>query len=339
MARCVCEVAYKRSVVIGGNYGYKKLKGQRAVMMATCVRCDNKWPTPDRDTFQCPKCKFRKINKYVELIICPVHGIRGPQTVPMQEMLSKLRVIDREPRNIPYYVERLAKRRKFSHSRWNDGEWLTVLGYSQFRNSNGCTFEKPLADDMLQVLKRNLAYDHALLAHALRKYGFFIRDFLREKGVEVRWVKGDVFLNGMLKGNLFPLIEQIRKYRVLYVGPAHCRKLPEDGWFDLVAFVEPPPLNAHRVKEKIVRQVLDTIEKHDVEFIGWSSGLASKVFIDEVFLATGGQVTQIDFGSSFDGFYKPLPHIQKRNPDGSRSYIRKGGHDWPKLHKQNTEGK
>ena len=301
--------------------------------MGVCKKCNHKWVERNISQQNCPKCNYGHVVLNCQQIICPLHGSVGPQTQEFVKMCQDMRPVKRVGRNVAYYTERLKRGEPFSHARYNDGEWLTLLGYYTFKNSNKCTFEKPLSVAMIQALKNNRPYDHALLSHALWRYGLHIKEFLEKHKIRVKWVKGDVILNGMLRGRLFPMFEQIRNYKVLYVGPIHTQNL--DKFFPLVDHVLPPPQNAHRDKKRILAEVMMKVERHSINFIGWSSGLASKVFIDDVFDMTGGEVTQIDFGSSFDGFFRPLKHVK---PGGSRSYIRKGSYNWDELLRLNTEG-
>lgn len=333
MTACICNQSKKRVHVVRGNSAWKVLRSHRVLCMGVCKRCKHKWIEVNISQLNCPKCNYAHVVLNCEQAICPLHGVRGPQTQEFSDMLRGMRSIEREGRNVNYYAQKLKKGEPFSHARYNDGEWLTLFGYYTFRNSNKCTFEKGLSVAMIKVLQNNRPYDHALLSHALWRYGLHMGEFFKRHKIKVKWVKGDVVLNGMLTGRLFPLFEQIRAYRVLYVGPVHTKRL--DQFFPMVAHVQPPPQNAHRDKKRILAEVMQKIEKHSINFIGWSSGLASKVFIDDVFEMTRGEVTQMDFGSSFDGFFKPLRHVK---PGGSRSYIRKGSYNWNELLRLNTRG-
>lgn len=241
---------------------------------------------------------------------------------------------------LSHFVNLLETRQPFSFSRWGDGEWLTTLGYIGLHNSNGCTFTQELCNDYRQVLDNQHDYYHGILGIARRKKGEEIEKFLKSQHCDIVWYNGDVFLKAALKGKLFPLVEQVREYRVLYIGNERLRYLNMrgKGFFSYQAYIQPPPLNAHLKKERILNQVRALVNKHKIELIGWSSGLATKVFIDEIFKWSSGEITQIDFGSLFDGYFSPLSHIADRlhHNTGSRSYIRKGGHDWDDLLKLNT---
>jgi hypothetical protein len=248
--------------------------------------------------------------------------------------------------SLKWFVKNLKKNIPFTFARYGDGEWLTILGFYGMHNSNGCTFTRSLSDDMRAVLKRQNNYHHAILKIARRERkvpyqgewlpygGPVIQQWLDDNNITLNWYNGDVLLEESLKGKLLPLIEQIRERRVLYVGNKRLRDLNMKGigFFPYVAYIEPPPRDAHLAKTAILPQIFKTIRKYKIDFIGWSSGLAGKVFIDEVFMRFP-EVIQIDFGSMFDGYFTPMDNV---NPAGSRSYIRKGGYDWAALLQANT---
>lgn len=245
---------------------------------------------------------------------------------------------------LSYYVDLMKESKPFSFARYGDGEWLTILGFYGLHNSNGCTFTQVLSDALRGVLKRQNNYFHSILMVAKKErpinfkgeqvpYGASaISQWLDDNGVTMDWYNGDVLLDANLAGELYPLIEQVRGRRVLYVGNEKLRGLNGRGvgFFDYITYVQVPPTNAYQAKDVILGDVLRYIKKYKIDFVGWSSGLAAKVFIDEVFMYEPG-VTQIDFGSSFDGYFEPLSHIKMMGRNGSRSYIRKGGFDWKKL--------
>ncbi len=250
------------------------------------------------------------------------------------------------PLPLSWFVNKLKNNEPFTFARYGDGEWLTILEFLGMKNSNGCTFTEDLSRDMRAVLRRENPYYHAILKIAKRErpvsfkgqpvpYGGSVIDkWLKANDVWLAWYDGDVLLEESLKGNLFPLIEQVRERRVLYVGNERLRGLNmrNAGFFPYLAYVEPPPRDAHRVIDQLLKDIFSAIRRNRIDFIGWSSGLASKVMIDEVFMKYP-EISQIDFGSMFDGYFEPLPTV---NPNGSRSYIRRGKYDWDDLLLSNT---
>jgi hypothetical protein len=241
---------------------------------------------------------------------------------------------------LSHYVDILRDGGNFSFSRWGDGEWLTVIGYYGQHNSNGCTFTPELSAVLNDVLQKNNPYYFGMLKISVNRRSGEIVPYIERTGIDIDWVDGDVFLEESLDGNLFPLIEQIRKRRVLYVGNERLRGLNmrDKGFFPYVVYVQPPPIDAFGERERILDQVVDSIERYNIDFVGWSSGLAAKYFIDQVFEEYGYSITQLDFGSMFDGYFEPLPHIQNREwkNKASRSYILR--YDFDKLLTLNTGG-
>lgn len=248
--------------------------------------------------------------------------------------------------SLNWFVDKLKNNEPFTFARYGDGEWLTILGFYGMHNSNGCTFTEALSKDLRAVLRLENSYHHAILKVARRErpvpfngqqmpYGGSVIDrWLKGNDVCLSWYNGDVLLEESLEGRLFPLIEQVREKRVLYVGNERLRGLNmrNRGFFPFMAYVEPPPRDAHRVTDGLLRDVFASIRRNRVDFIGWSSGLAGKVMIDEVYMKYP-EITQIDFGSMFDGYFEPMNHV---SVNGSRSYIRSGKYDWDELLERNT---
>lgn len=236
---------------------------------------------------------------------------------------------------IGYYVERLSLGEPFTFARYGDGEWLAILGRYGILNADGCVIDKPLSDLLRGVVRAQRPYQHAMLTIAMREYGDEISAWLKDNNITMPWYGGNVFLYQSLKGNLFPLVSAIRKRRVLFVGNSRLRGLNEYGFFEYKDYIETPPIDAYKSRDRIMNDVFRSIDKNRVDFIGWSAGFAAKVFIDEVF-THHPEITQIDFGSMFDGYFDPLPHIVERGKTASRSFIEKGGFDWDDLRKRNT---
>jgi len=236
---------------------------------------------------------------------------------------------------VGYYVDKLSSGEPFAFARYGDGEWLAVLGRCGVRNADGCTTDRALSDLLCDVVKAQRPYQHAMLTIAKRRFGDEIDAWLQENEVTMPWYNGNVFLYQSLKGNLFPLISEIRKRRVLFVGNNHLRGLDKRGFFEYEDYVESPPVDAYKSKDRIMKDVFRSINENRIDFIGWAAGFAAKIFIDEVFFRHP-EITQIDFGSMFDGYFEPLPHIRAMGKTGSRSYIESKEYDWDDLRKRNT---
>ena len=229
-------------------------------------------------------------------------------------------------RDLIYYVNKLHDHESFGLARYGDGEWLTILEYYDQKNSNGCTFTRELSKDLCRVIRKKYEYDYSILQIAIRRLRSEIEPWLAKEKIDIKWFQGDVLLNANLHGRLYPLIEQLRKRKILYVGPEHCRDL-HDEFFEIRAFIQPPSINAHIVKERIEHEIFDILDNNDIDFIGFSSGLASKVFIGDVWEYSNGEIPIMDFGSMWDGYFD----IQ------SRSYIRDGTFDFSQIKELNLQ--
>jgi predicted O-methyltransferase YrrM len=235
---------------------------------------------------------------------------------------------DLKRHTLPYYVDLLDRGEPFGFARYGDGEWLTILGEYGRKNSNGCTFTKELSDALRNVLRNNFPYEHSILRIARRKLSERIGDFLQTHGYEVKWTIGDTFLDVMLKGKLYPLINQLRRRRIVYVGPDHLKDL-DKTFFRIAQYVQVPKRNAILERDRIVPEIQQAVQNTGATIVGFSSGLHSKVFIDDIWRHFDGSITLIDFGSMWDGFFS-VP---------SRSWIRKGEHNFKRLLKMNTKGR
>jgi len=233
-----------------------------------------------------------------------------------------------EQNDLDYYVQMLAEGKPFGFSRFSDGEWLALLGHIGQKNSNGCTFTLEVQDALFQVLENYHPYEHTVTRIAREKLGAEIGAFIEEYGIATEWTLGNVFEDAMKEGRLWPLINQLRSKRVMYVGPAYLKQIHEK-FFRLVGYVEIPPQDAIKERDKIVANIIDMMAETDAEVIGFSGGHHAKVFIDEVWRLVTDQVTLIDFGSVWDGMLGVK----------SRKYIRQGAYDFEALFEKNIRGR
>lgn len=236
--------------------------------------------------------------------------------------------MNQKGRSIQYYIDKLDNDKPFTLARYGDGEWRTILGgkYRDGHNSNGCTFTKSLGIALGKAVRDQFTYDYGILRVARRNHRAEIERWLKRNHVITSWVDGDVILNSILSGTAFPLFEQLRKKKVLLVCPDHCLKFSTLGFFSPVAYVVPPPRDAYDHRKSVLSEVEYAIGKFNIDVIGWSSGLAAKHFIHEVYKVYGNVISQIDFGSAWDGFFGV----------GSRSYVRRGKVLWDDLIEVNS---
>lgn len=209
----------------------------------------------------------------------------------------------------------------FSFSRWGDGEWLPVLGYYKTKNADGSDITPTLGYELRRVIYNDLNYYHGMLAITFancdRKA---VNRFLSGNTTTANWYRGDCLLDSMLAGELKPLIEKIREHKVLYVGPKHLRPLNND-FFEYKHYIEIPNSNSYKQRKNVLKKIENVID--NVDFIGYSAGMLSNMLIDDVFKKYP-EITQIDFGSSFDGYFGVI----------KRSYAKQV--NWDELLKKNS---
>lgn len=227
-----------------------------------------------------------------------------------------------------WFVNQLAGEEPFTFTRFGDGEWRTIIGgiYIGLRNSNGCTFSKKLSNELRGVLQKNKPYRRGILRIAIRQHKKEIEDYLVGSNCQVKWYKGDTLLGDSLRGNIFPFVEQLRERRILMVGQPFLRGLGLLGFFKPITFVHTPPVNAIEYKEEILDKVRRVIDRYYIDTVLWSSGLHTKIFVDELFDDYSTEITMIDCGSMWDGYMR-IP---------SRTYIRRGKVKWNDLIEVNT---
>lgn len=230
--------------------------------------------------------------------------------------------------NLKHYVDLLSTDSPFGLARYGDGEWLAILGEIGRKNSNGCTFTQELCDLLRDVLKNNLPYEHSILSIARRKLGSRIGKFLKEGEYEVEWTMGDTILEASTNGKLWPLIAQLRQKTIVYVGPEYMRPI-HDLFFKYVSYIQIPPVNAYEERERIILEIIEAVEKDDANFIGFSSGHHTHIFMDALWTHFNGEISMIDFGSIWDGYLGVK----------SRKYLRKDQHDFDELYIKNIRRK
>lgn len=228
---------------------------------------------------------------------------------------------------IPYYVDLLHNNKPFGLARYGDGEWLAILGEIGRKNSNGCTFTQELCDALRGVLRNNLPYEHSILRIARDRLGARIGKFLGETDCEVEWTIGNTVADASTSGKLWPLIAHLRQRKILYVGPKYLRDINK-VFFKYMAYVEVPPIDAYKDRVRIIQEIMEAVER-GADFIGFSSGHHTHIFIDAIWQKIRNRISFIDFGSVWDGYLGVK----------SRKFIRSEQYNWKELLMKNTRGK
>ena len=224
-----------------------------------------------------------------------------------------------KPLTLDWLADEMEAGRRYSFSRWGDGEWAAMLG-DYGPNADGVNLSEKMGRALREVVGRQRPYLHGMLPVALRVYGEQIEEYWQEQELwRDCWYQGEVLLEGMLTGNLLPLLNQLRQRRVLYVGPQYCRQVKQ--FLSLSGFVGVHGSEAFDDRARILTSVLMAIGGLDIEVVCYSAGPASNWLIAEIYEVVEGKVWQLDFGSMWDGFFGV----------SSRSYIKNGGINWEAL--------
>jgi len=217
-----------------------------------------------------------------------------------------------------FYVDKLHKDEPFSFARYGNGEWDCILELYHRTRSGSQKF----TPDLRKALEQSLIEKHTGAYYtALQSTGFLQRigllaklePWLAHNAPDLAWHDGEVFTKASMKGRLFPLIEVLKRHRVVVVGPKWLMKLP-------FASVFVP------VRTRDCWQDVDAIEKQlrDLKgvVISFSAGPATKVLIHRLQPIIGKHSWLIDFGSVWDPYCgvnsrryhgRITPAVQRRN--------------------------
>ena len=202
------------------------------------------------------------------------------------------------------YVDKLKDNKHFSFVRYGDGEWIALIKGS---GSVACRMQvvnPQIQSDMIRSLT-----DHAAergIIFGMQNYGFrifgqLIPDFLQKHQLEsIQWVDADVFHNTSRDGLLYPLIEQLRKMKVVIIGPNLLRSL--SGHIHYAKFFEVNMKNCYQDQVAIKAKILQVHSelKENVVYM-FCCGPLAKTLILDLHLQMPKNFL-IDFGSLWDVF-------------------------------------
>jgi hypothetical protein len=197
---------------------------------------------------------------------------------------------------LQFYVDKIKNGEKFSMARYGDGELYCMWG-KQGQNSNGCKYYPELRADLLKGLttlqmKPNFIYGLQRVLprdeeRVMREYG----------GID--WYDTEIFSEAVAKGELYPLVEQLRKMKVVVIGnnsiTDFCR-----GELGVTGFIYVEPSNAYDQKEHVLDHVKKLAKLSGADVFLFSCGMAANVFIHELHGKVDGWL--LDMGHIWDPF-------------------------------------
>lgn len=199
-----------------------------------------------------------------------------------------------------YYINRMDS--EFAFVRYGDGEFNSILGQIKGHNCDGHNYFPALGQGLRKsLIGQDDNYVRAIGWLALEgKNESRVVNYLKENKLTYDWHDTDVFLKASLAGQLNPFIKKIRKYKGLYVCPAHLKPLAENELgFDTLDI---PYKNMFLHINQIQERLLDKIDKY--ELVCFSGGMPAKILIHKMWFEFGKRGIFLDIGSTFDGYVK-----------------------------------
>ena len=126
-----------------------------------------------------------------------------------------------------------------------------------------------------------------------------MKKFLSKNSIRIDWQDADVFHYCNNKATLFPLVNQLRKMKVVMIGPAHLRAVDE-RLFPYAHFIEIPAKNCYLSVDEIQKQLLDIYDKSGPAVFAFSASMTTNVLIQKLYPVMGKTSWMIDFGSLWD---------------------------------------
>jgi hypothetical protein len=227
--------------------------------------------------------------------------------------------------DLGYYVAPLRESAPYSFSRFGDGEWSAILGMTG-ANCDGHEYFPELGADLRRALIEHRGYFYGMQTRALKNLGRPLRRFLRDNNLKISWHDSDVFHYCSTAGTLFLLIQQLRRMKIVLIGPERLRGL-KDTVFSYDHFIEIPLKNCYLVKDAVIGQIRDYYRDHGPAVFGFSASMATNVMIHELFPLLGSSSWLLDFGSLWDAYV------------GVNSRGGKSGDQWDAIMKRNINGR
>jgi len=229
------------------------------------------------------------------------------------------------PTPLSYYVGRLAANEPFSFVRYGNGEWDGIRGT---RDRTGSGSQKLNVPGLQQDLMRSLMMAHKSGNYLLGMQNYMqkrpewqgVTQWLKDHAPGLTWHDADVFHHASSRAELWPLIQELRKKSLIFIGPPHLGKisarLPYQG------HVVVPLPNGYQNKKKIRRAILK--QKGPAVFC-FSAGPLAKVLIYELFPVLGKENFLIDFGSLWDVYVGVKSRSYHKKITAAKTKINFGG--------------
>lgn len=200
--------------------------------------------------------------------------------------------------NLQYYVDKLKNGEKFSLARFGDGEMYCMWG-KQGQNSNGCRYSPELREALLDSMKHK---DDPTFIYGMQRVLPKDRERMEKEYPDVDWHDTEIFSEAVANGELYPLIEQLKKMPLVVIGNESIMSFITDTFVheDVKEnfYIEVKKYDAYDEQKHIIESCLKHKDQQRVYL--FSCGMAANAFISELHGKIDGWL--IDVGHIWDPF-------------------------------------
>lgn len=190
---------------------------------------------------------------------------------------------DMKSYNLQYYVDKLKKGEKFSLARYGDGEMYCMWG-KQGQNSNGCRYSPELRQALLDSMKHK---DDPSFIYGMQRVLPHDRERIEREYPDIDWHDTEIFSEAVANGELYPLIEQLRKMNVTIIWNSDISSVLPNS-----RLIKIPSSNAFDLRDEIISKIDNS------EVIIFCCGMAANALIGE--LHNRIDAFLLDLGHIFD---------------------------------------
>ena len=215
-------------------------------------------------------------------------------------------MIEIEDRPLEWYVDALKRKEYFSFPRFGDGEWFAIIRGGGTMSARLQKIDHKIQRDMTEALLRfastpGIVFGMQRNVMRRRRLRESVTRFVAEHKLGISWVLADVLHFASRDGLLYPLLEQLRKMKVVVIGP--CFLLSgQNELFNYHAFVGVPPRECYSSKAQIMSDILSIHRETSEDMVySFSCGLLAETLILELHERMSGNFL-IDVGSLWDVF-------------------------------------
>lgn len=200
---------------------------------------------------------------------------------------------------ITSYCYLLDRQIPFAFSRWGDGEWQALLGYSG-ANCDGQVYTGALRADLTRVLEDRPTYLLGLQPLAVRAMGDDIHAWLKRRRLNLPWVNADVLANASINHVLSDFTGCLARRGVVLIGPAHLATL---ALFPILHLIVVPSQGAYDAYARVRDQSLQALSalQTDRPVVLISAGLMANLLVHDLARAFPTR-TILDCGSLWDPY-------------------------------------